>query len=103
MQEPDVFVEYDFGSVLRGDRLQEIDALRDAISAAMMTPNEGRSVLNMPKSTLPGMDTFYLPFNNLQPVGSPPMPGMAPTGPPQPVGKRLHVRSKDRNYDMEFA
>ena len=104
MQEPDIFVEYDFGEVLRGDRLQEIDALRDAIGSALMTPNEGRGVLNMPKSVATGMDQFYLPFNNLQPVGSPPMPvATLPTGPPQPAGKRLHIRSKDRNYAMEFA
>ena len=104
MQEPDIFVEYDFGEVLRGDRLQEIDALRDAIGSALMTPNEGRGVLNMPKSGARGMDQFYLPFNNLQPVGAPPIPTVTPTGPPQqPMGKRLHVRSKDRDYDMAFA
>jgi HK97 family phage portal protein len=103
MAEPDIFVEFDFGVVLRGDRLQEIQALREAISSALMTPNEGRGVLNMAKSVSPGMDQFYLPFNNLQPVGSPPMPTATWPGSSQPVGHRLHVRSKDRDYDLALA
>jgi HK97 family phage portal protein len=68
--EQDVYVEYDFGNVLRGDRLKEIQALREAISSALMTPNEGRSVLNLAASDEPGMDEFYLPTNNLSPVSS---------------------------------
>jgi HK97 family phage portal protein len=103
MGEADIFVEYDFGAVLRGDRLQEIQALREAISSAMMTPNEGRGVLNMAKSPLAGMDTFYLPFNNLQPVGSPPMPAALPPAPAEPSARRLHVRSRERDYEMELA
>lgn len=70
LREDDVFVEYDFAGVLRGDRLKEIEALREAISIALLTPNEGRSVLNMPKSTEAGMDRFYVPSNNLEPIGS---------------------------------
>lgn len=103
LAEPDVFCEFDFAEVLRGDRLEEIGALRDAIGTGLMTPNEGRQVLNQPKSPDPGMDQFYLPFNNLQPVGSPPVPPsiMPPQQPP--AGHRLHVRSRDRDYAEEFA
>lgn len=72
--ETDVFVEHDFGAVLRGNRLEEIQALREAIASALFTPNEGRQVLNQAKSDVPGMDDFYLPANNLQPVGSSPTP-----------------------------
>jgi HK97 family phage portal protein len=110
LREDDLFVEFDFGAVLRGDRLQEIEALREAIGTALFTPNEGRDVLNLPRSEDPGMDQFYLPMNNLQPVGSPPTPGVIPA-PVRPTrrereGKevrRLHVRSSDRDYDMEFS
>jgi hypothetical protein len=111
LQIDDVQVQFDFSAVLRGDRLAEIDSLRDAVSSALMTPNEGRGVLNMPKSDDPGMDQFYLPFNNLQPVGSPPLPNMPPTthipggdpsGPPvAPGARRLHVRSRDRDYSSD--
>ena len=59
LAEPDVFVEFDFAGVLRGDRLKEVQALRAAIDGSLMTPNEGRSVLNMPRSEQPGMDSFY--------------------------------------------
>ena len=72
--EDDVYVEYDFGGVLRGDRLKEVEALRESIASALQTPNEARSTLNLPRSTDPGMDDFYLPTNNLRPVGSPPAP-----------------------------
>jgi HK97 family phage portal protein len=81
--EDDVYVEYDFAAVLRGNRLQEIQALREAISSALLTPNEGRAFTNMPHSDAPEMDDFYLPFNNLAPIGSPPP---APTAPTQPPG-----------------
>jgi HK97 family phage portal protein len=103
--ETDVFVEFDFGAVLRGDRLEEIGALRDAIGTALLTPNEGRSIINLAKSTDDGMDDFYLPFNNLQPVGHPATAGIPPgtpiPNPPDPTrGKRLHVRSRDRDYAL---
>jgi HK97 family phage portal protein len=106
LREPDTFVEFDFAGVLRGDRLQEIAAIRDAIATALMTPNEGRDILNLQRSLDPGMDQFYLPFNNLQPVGSPPMPGM-PTQqaphPPSPGSRRLLVRSRDGDYEKVYA
>jgi HK97 family phage portal protein len=70
LREDDVFVEFDFAGVLRGDRLKEVEALRAAIGTGLMTPNEGRSVLNMPKSPDDGMDVFYMPTNNMNPVGT---------------------------------
>ena len=111
LHEPDIFVEFDFAAVLRGDPLEETNALREAISAALLTPNEGRSVLNRPKSPDPGMDRFYLPFNNLQPVGSPPVVPSTMPGPGQPWtltdvpavpgGKRLLVRERFNTHEYE--
>lgn len=109
LREPDIFCEFDFAAVLRGDPLEEINALREAIGTAILTPNEGRAILNRPKSQDPGMDRFYLPFNNLQPVGSPPVAPNTVPGPGQPWtptdvpavpgGNRvLHVRARDRDY-----
>jgi HK97 family phage portal protein len=66
----DVYVEYDFAAVLRGDRLKEVQALREAISTGLLSPNEARSIDNRPTVDSDGMDRFYLPANNLQPVGS---------------------------------
>lgn len=115
LKEPDIFVEFDFGAVLRGDRLAEIDALRDAIGTALMTPNEGRGVLNLKRQDDPAMDSFYLPFNNLQPLGQGPVPGavppqntpdFGPNNPPDPQrgkARRLHVRSHDGDYVREYA
>jgi len=106
LAEDDVYCEYDFGGVLRGDRLAEIQALRDAIGSALITPNEGRDVLNRPRDTNPGMDQFYLPFNNLQPLGQPPIPaGVPPTQLPpdvSPAGRQLLIRSRDRDYELEI-
>jgi HK97 family phage portal protein len=107
LREDDVYVEFDFGPVLRGSRLDEINALREAISSALMTPNEGRSVLNQAKSTEKGMDDFYLPFNNLQPVGRPPVPALAqapaPNRRPTTPEKKLHVSSRDGDYELEIS
>jgi phage portal protein BeeE len=80
LREDDVFVEFDFAGVLRGDRLKEVQAIREAISTGLMTPNEGRSVLNMPRSSEDGMDAFYMPTNNMTPVGAPDDTSPAATG-----------------------
>ena len=68
LREDDVYVEFDFAGILRGDRLKEIQALREAIGSALLTPNEARAIDNRPRSDEPGMDEFYLPTNNLRPV-----------------------------------
>lgn len=57
--EPDLFVEFDFSGVLRGDKLREIQAIREAIAAAVLTPNEGRDVQGRKRSTDPAADMLY--------------------------------------------
>lgn len=68
LREDDVFVEFDLGVILRGDRLKEIKALREGVGMALYTPNEARGALNMPRSDEPGADSLYLPTNNLAPL-----------------------------------
>jgi HK97 family phage portal protein len=105
LREDDVYCEFDFGGVLRGDRLKEIDALRNAVASALYTPNEGREKLNMPRSDQTEMDQFYLPVNNLAPVGSTPTPRRIsmPGNNDQPgQGPRLEVRSREGNYEIVF-
>jgi HK97 family phage portal protein len=84
LREDDVFVEFDFAGVLRGDRLKEVQALREAIDASLMTPNEGRSVLNMPRSDAEGMDDFYFRANNLRAIDAPDPDAVEPE--PEPAG-----------------
>jgi HK97 family phage portal protein len=77
LREDDIFVEHDFSGLLRGDKLKEIEALREGIASALMTPNESRATLNLPRSEQDGMDDFYLPRNNLWPLSVPyPATGM---------------------------
>jgi HK97 family phage portal protein len=77
LREDDIFVEHDFSGLLRGDKLKEIEALREAIASALMTPNQGKAVLNLPRSDQNGMDDHYLPRNNLWPLSVPyPATGM---------------------------
>jgi HK97 family phage portal protein len=103
LREDDVYVEFDFGPVLRGSRVDEINALRTAISSALLSPNEGRTALNLSRVAQPGMDEHYLPFNNLQPVGSPPVPN-ALTPPPAPRDESAFlVKSRDGDYLLEPA
>lgn len=70
LHEDDIYLEFDFAAVLRGDKLKEINAYRLAVGNAMMTPNEIRSGLNLPRSEEDGMDAFWMPTNNMQRVGS---------------------------------
>jgi HK97 family phage portal protein len=67
---PEIFVEYDFSAVLRGTYLTQITALRAAIGSGLLTPNEGRKKLGERVSSQEGMDDYYLPTNNLSPVGA---------------------------------
>lgn len=77
LRDNEVYVEFDFGGILRGDKLKEIQSLREAISSALMTPNQGKAVLNLPRSDESGMDDHYLPRNNLWPLSVPyPAKGM---------------------------
>ena len=79
MQDDEIFVEFDFGAVLRGDRLAEINAIRQAVSGGLMMPNEGRAILNLPQVTdQPGMDDIWVPSNNMEPIS------LAVKGPPPP-------------------
>jgi HK97 family phage portal protein len=100
LREDDVYVEFDFGHVLRGSRLDEINALRGAIGTALLTPNEGRAALNQPHSSEDGMDTFYLPMNNLQPVGTPPQPAVTVPAPGKPAVPGDPVKASD--YELEL-
>lgn len=72
LRETDIFVEFDFAGVLRGDRLKEIQALREAISTGLLMPNEGRSILNYPQVDDELASTLWMPRNNLRPINEPP-------------------------------
>lgn len=100
LREDDIYVEFDFGAVLRGDRLKEVEAMREMIASALATPNEGRSKFNLPRDSNPMMDRFYLPFNNLQPVGQTPVPTSVGAEAQATV---LHVKSHDRDYEKVLA
>jgi HK97 family phage portal protein len=82
LREDDLYVEFDMSALLRGDRLKEVQALREAIASAMLTPNEARAIDNRPRSDQDGMDEFYLPRNNLWPLSVPyPATGMGGAAP----------------------
>ncbi len=66
----DAYVEFDFAGILRGDRLREVEAVREAIGTAVLTPNEGRELMNRPRDPSDAADLLYLPMNNLQPLSS---------------------------------
>jgi HK97 family phage portal protein len=66
----DVFVEFDFAGILRGDRLKEIQALREAIGTGLLSINEGRTVLNYPHSEEEDADKLWMPTNNMATVGT---------------------------------
>jgi HK97 family phage portal protein len=70
----DLFVEFDFSEVLRGDPADELKAAADAFANGLMTLNEVRKVLNLPPIGDAGDVTNpanqpHIPANNLQPIG----------------------------------
>lgn len=74
--EPDwagLFVEFDAGEILRGDKTEEIAALVSAVGNGLMTHNEGRQVLNLPAYDEEAADKPHIPVNNLAPLGSTPI------------------------------
>lgn len=82
--EDDLYAEFDFGPVLRGDRLKEITALRAAIGGAIYTPNEARRALNLPPSKAKMADELLYPANNLAPMGDEPEEQEQDDTPPAP-------------------
>lgn len=72
--EEGLFVEFDLAEVLKGDTLKEVQAIKEGIATGILTPNEGRAIRNLGPSEQDGMDSFYLPTNNMQPVGAAPAP-----------------------------
>lgn len=94
-----LFVEYDLSEVLKGDKLKEIQALREAIGTGLMKPNEGRQIQNMPPEGDPNdpenpANKLYMPANNLQPLGAP-TPAAGAGSAQQAVGQAL-ARARDR-------
>lgn len=71
LREQDIFAEFDFAAILRGDRLKEIKALREAIGMGLMTPNEGRDILNLKRSDSRRAGELWMPQNNLAPIDEP--------------------------------
>jgi HK97 family phage portal protein len=94
-RETDVYVEFDFAGVLRGDFLKEVNALRAAIGVGLMTPNEGRSVMNRPKSDEPRASQLWMPWNNLQPMGEAPPPNRAARRQQQQQQARVEANAED--------
>lgn len=70
--EDDIYYEFDFGPVLRGDRLKEINAFRLGIGSGVYTPNEARRALNLPASDADGANDLWMPTNNLTRLGAEP-------------------------------
>lgn len=76
-----LFVEFDLAEVLRGDKVKEINALKIAVQSGLMTVNEARQVLNLPKFSGSGLewcDKPLIPVNNL--ASRPADPNADPAG-----------------------
>jgi HK97 family phage portal protein len=56
LREDDVFVQFDFGHILRG------------VGMGLMIPNEGREILRLPRYDHPRADKLWMPMNNLKPI-----------------------------------
>lgn len=57
------YAEFDFGGVLAGDPVKQIQTLTKAVGGPVMTPNEGRAKLNLPPVDDPSADELRPPPN----------------------------------------
>lgn len=83
------FVQYDLGKVLRGDRLKEMQAMRQGIGTGLLTPNEARAAQDLPPYGNPADEAnaankLYMPANNMRAIDAPPDP---PSDPPDPAAE----------------
>lgn len=65
-----LFVAFDLSEVLKSNTREEIAAIKDAVGTGVMTPNEGRAKMRLPRSANGAADELYIPANNLQPLGA---------------------------------
>lgn len=77
-----IFVEFDLGEQLKGDPVELADALRTQVEAGVMTRNEARKFLNLPRDPSPAADQLFYSANNQAPVGDAPV-STPPAEPPQ--------------------
>lgn len=77
-----LFVEFDYGEQLKGDPKDLAEALRVQVEAGLLTRNEARKLLNMPRSDAPQADELTVNANNQAPLAGT-SAGPAPAEPPQ--------------------
>jgi HK97 family phage portal protein len=75
------WIMYDLGDVTRGDPEQEASALKTLSLSGLMTINEARAKLNLPRIEHPDADKPLIPVNNMTFLGGTPLrdPGSEPT------------------------
>lgn len=66
------WVEFDLKEVLRGDPIKEAAALKLAVQAGLLTINEARDILNLPRIDHPDADRPMVPTNNMSFIGDEP-------------------------------
>jgi HK97 family phage portal protein len=64
-----IFVEFDLGEQLRGDPVELASALRSEVEAGILTRNEARKFLNLPRDPNPQADQLFFAANNQAPIG----------------------------------
>jgi HK97 family phage portal protein len=64
-----LFVEFDMGEQLRGEPTELAEALKLQVEAGLMTRNEARKFLNLPRDPNPAADQLTLNANNQAPIG----------------------------------
>lgn len=85
--EPDwqgLFVEFEMGEVLKGDPRDLAEAIRVQVETGVMTRNEGRKLLNLPRDPNPQADQLFFAKNNQAPIGDAPMSPTDPASEPAP-------------------
>lgn len=77
----DLFVEFDMSEQLKGDPVELSNALKTQVETGLMSRNEGRKFLNLPRDPNPQADQLFFASNNQSPIGDAPQDD-APATPP---------------------
>jgi HK97 family phage portal protein len=79
-----LFCEFDLGEQLKGDPVELANALRTQVEAGVMTRNEARKFLNLPRDPNPQADQLFFAANNQASLADASLADARPDGPAAP-------------------
>lgn len=102
---PNAYVEFNIDEKLQGDFSQQAEQMRQAVGVPWMTPNEARTILNLPRLDNPLADTLVTPLNMSTPeaVLAQQRKEAPPHTEPETKASAVSITPNYPNLDTEFV